>query len=43
MYNQDLKDNIILIELGGNNNNLDEVVNTIELLVPIIGEYINET
>ncbi len=43
VYNQDLKDNIILIELGGNNNNLDEVVNTIELLVPIIGEYINET
>lgn len=43
VYNQDLASNIILLELGGNNNNLDEVINTIELIVPIIGEYINET
>lgn len=43
IYNQDLGSNIILLELGGNNNNLDEVINTIELIVPIIGEYINET
>lgn len=43
IYNQDLKENFILLELGGNENNLDEIVNTIELIVPIIGEYINET
>ena len=43
VYNQDLASNIILLELGGDNNNLDEVINTIELIVPIIGEYINET
>lgn len=43
VYNQDLASNIILLELGGNNNNLDEVINTIELIVPILGEYVNET
>lgn len=43
IYNQDLKKNFILLELGGNENNLDEIVNTIELIVPILGEYINET
>ena len=43
VYNQDLDSNIILLELGGNNNNLDEVINTIELIVPILGEYVNET
>lgn len=42
IYNQDLAPNIILLELGGNHNNLDEVINTIDLIVPIIGEYINE-
>lgn len=42
VYNQDLKNNIILIELGGNENNFYEVLNTIDLIVPIIGEYINE-
>lgn len=43
IYNQDLKENFILMELGGNENNLNEIVNTIELIVPILGEYINET
>lgn len=42
VYNQDLNDNIILLELGGNNNNIDEVSNTLDLIVPIIGEYLNE-
>lgn len=42
IYNQDLKDNVILIELGGNENNLEEVSNTIEMLVNIIGDYVNE-
>ena len=42
VYNQDLKNNIILIELGGNENNIEEVSNTIEVLIKILGEYINE-
>lgn len=42
VYNQDLKDNIILIELGGNENTLEEVSNTIEILVKILGDYVNE-
>ena len=43
VYNQDLNPNIILIEIGAQENTIDEVLNTIELLAPIIGEYINET
>lgn len=40
IYNQDLKGNIILIELGGNNNTYEEVKNTIDLLSSVIGEYL---
>lgn len=43
IYNQDLNPNIVLIEIGGPENTIDEVLNTIELIAPIIGEYINET
>lgn len=43
IYNQDLNENIILIEIGGSENTIDEVLNTIELLAPIFGEYVNET
>ena len=43
IYNQDLSPNIILIAMGGPENTTDEVLNTIDLLAPIIGEYINET
>ena len=43
IYNQDLNPNIILIEIGAQENTIDEVLNTIDLLAPIIGEYINET
>lgn len=43
IYNQDLNPNIILIEIGGEENTIDEVLNTIELLTPIIKEYIDET
>lgn len=43
VYNQDLNSNITLIEIGGNENTIDEVLNTIELIAPIIGEYVNET
>lgn len=42
VYNQDLDSNIILLEIGGNYNNISEVLNTIDLITPIIGEYVNE-
>ena len=42
VYNQDLNKNIILIEIGAQENTIDEVLNAIELLAPIIGEYVNE-
>ena len=42
VYNQDLSPNIMLLEIGGNYNNISEVLNTIDLITPIIGEYINE-
>lgn len=41
-YNQDLNSNIILLELGGVGNTIDEVSNTIDLLTPIIKEVIYE-
>ena len=42
VYNQDLKENVILIEIGGNENNIEEVNNTLDLVAHVIGEYINE-
>ena len=42
IYNQDLNPNIILIELGGYENNIEEINNTLDILSTIIGEYINE-
>lgn len=42
VYNQDLNPIITLLELGSEENNIDEVINTIELIAPIIGEYVNE-
>lgn len=41
IYNQDLSEKVILIEIGGYENSFEEVKNTIELISPIIGEYIN--
>lgn len=43
VYNQDLSNKIILLELGCNNSSFDEVENTIKLIVPIIGEYLYES
>jgi len=40
IYNQDLNEKMILLELGGNQNNYNEVQNTIDLIIPIIGEYL---
>lgn len=42
IYNQDLNSNVILIEIGGNENNIEEVNNTLDLIAIVIGEYINE-
>ena len=42
VYNQDLKENVILIEIGGNENNIEEVNNTLDVVAHVIGEYINE-
>lgn len=40
IYNQDLADNMLLIELGGNHNQFSEVKNTIDVLAPILGGYL---
>lgn len=42
IYNQDLNSNVILIEIGGHENNIEEVNNTLDLLSIAIKEYLNE-
>lgn len=42
IYNQDLAYNVILLEVGGHENNIDEINNTLDLISEIIGEYLNE-
>lgn len=42
IYNQDLSENVFLLEIGTDTSNIEEVFNTIELIAPIIAEYINE-
>lgn len=42
IYNQDLNGNIILLEIGGNENNIDEINNTLDIIAEVIGEYLNE-
>ena len=42
VYNQDLNGNVILIEIGGNENNIEEINNTLDLMAIVIGEYLNE-
>lgn len=41
IYNQDVSGNALLIEIGGYENTIDEVVNTLEALSIILKEYIN--
>lgn len=41
IYNQDIKENVILMEVGGNENTLEEVTNTLDLIAPVIKEKIN--
>ena len=42
IYNQDLNNNIVLIECGGNENTIDEVINTIDVLAKSIKKYKGE-
>lgn len=42
VYNQDLNSNVILIEIGGYENNIEEINNTLDLMAIVIGEYLNE-
>lgn len=43
IYNQDVAGNVILIECGGNENTIEEVMNTIEVLSIVIREYLGDT
>ena len=40
IYNQDISPNTILIEIGGYQNTIDEVMNTINIIAPILKEKI---
>ncbi|MCI9110555.1 MAG: hypothetical protein HFH47_01935 [Bacilli bacterium] len=42
VYNQDLSPKVTCIEIGSDSNTIDEVLNTIELLTPIIAEFVHE-
>lgn len=42
VYNQDVSPNAILIEIGGYENKIEEVYNTVLVLSQILGEIINE-
>ena len=42
VYNQDISENAILIELGGVENNINEVMNTINVLSEILTKYLGE-
>lgn len=41
VYNQDINSKMILLELGGYQNTMSEVNNTIDLIASIIKEYID--
>ena len=42
VYNEDFSNRTILIEVGGENNTIDEVYNTIDVLSEVIIDYIKE-
>lgn len=42
IYNQDISENVMLIELGGVDNNIDEVMNTINAITDVLSTYIGE-
>lgn len=42
IYNQDLTNHSILLELGGNENTVEEVMNTVEAIAPYLAQYTKE-
>lgn len=42
IYNQDVANHVILIECGGMENNIEEVMNTIDALSIVISEYLGD-
>ena len=42
VYNQDFHKNVMLVEVGGQYNNISEVDNTLKVLANILAEYIKE-
>lgn len=42
IYNQDLNSNMVLIECGGSENTIDEVINTIDVLSKVIKDYLGD-
>ena len=42
VYNQDLGDNIILLEVGGNESTINEVANTLDLIGNVIVKKLGE-
>ena len=42
IYNQDLSSSIVLIECGGSENTIDEVINTIDILSKVIKDYLGD-
>lgn len=43
VYNQDLSENMILLECGGYQNTIDEVLNTMEVFSQVLAHYLGET
>ena len=42
IYNQDISSNVMLIEVGGIDNNIEEVMNTINAISDILVKYIGD-
>ena len=42
IYNQDVSSKMILLELGGNENSIEEIMNTIDIMKDIFNEYLGD-
>ena len=42
IFNQDLSSHAILLEVGGVDNTIEEVNNTMQVVAEVLNEYINE-
>lgn len=42
IFNQDLSSHAILLEVGGVDNTIEEVNNTMQVIAEVLNEYINE-